>query len=255
MLIRVIGPSLSGAPFNVQGALADPRLELYAANQPNPVLTNDNWANQQGGAAQVTAIQQATQRIGAFTLNQNSLDAVVLTTLPPGSYTVQAKGPATNPNASGVVLIEAYDVTPNATAPGKAMNVSTRGTVGTGTNILIAGFVVNGGVSRRVLIRGVGPTLTRFGLAANTVLADPQLTLVNQDTGKTIATNDDWATGDDNGVAIANASVAAGAFALTNGSKDAAMLVMLSPGAYTVQLSGVNNGTGIGIVEVYDVDP
>jgi hypothetical protein len=255
MLIRVIGPSLSGAPFNVQGTLADPRLELYAGSAATPVLTNDNWANQQGGAAQVTAIQQATTRAGAFTLNQNSLDAVVLATLPPGNYTVQAKGPATNPNASGVVLIEAYDVTPNANAPGKAMNVSTRGTVGTGSNILIAGFVVNGGVSRRVLIRGVGPTLTRFGLAANTVLADPQLTLINQDTGKTIATNDDWASSDDTAAIIASASNAAGAFALNNGSKDAAMIVMLAPGAYTVQLSGVNNGQGIAIVEVYDVDP
>jgi hypothetical protein len=254
MLIRVIGPTLAAAPFNVQGALADPRLELYAANAATPALQNDNWANQQGGAQQVTAIQQAMTRAGAFTLNQNSLDAVVLATLPPGSYTVQAKGPANNPNATGVVLIEAYDVTPNAAAPGKAMNVSTRGTVGTGTNILIAGFVVDGAVSRRVLIRGVGPTLTRFGLAANTVLADPRLTLINQNTGATIATNDDWAVTDDAGV-IAAAASAAGAFALNNGSKDAAMIVMLAPGNYTVQLAGVNNGTGIAIVEVYDVDP
>ena len=97
-------------------------------------------------------------------------------------------------------------------------------------------------------------TAARFGLAANTVLADPQLTLINQDTGRTVATNDDWSTGTD-AAAIADASTAAGAFSLTSGSKDAAMLVMLPPGAYTVQLSGVSNGQGIAIVEVYDVDP
>ena len=254
MMIRVIGPSLAGEPFNVQGVLADPRLEVYVGGATTSSLTNDNWATQAGGAAQVTAIQQATTRAGAFALATNAADAVVLATLPPGSYTVQAKAASTSSNATGVVLIEVYDVTPSATAPGKAANVSTRGTVGTGGNILIAGFVVNGGVSRRMLIRGVGPTLTRFGLAADTVLADPQLTLINQETGRTIATNDDWAAGDD-AAAIAAASNAAGAFALTNGSKDAAMLVMLAPGTYTVQLSGVNNGQGVGIVEVYDVDP
>jgi hypothetical protein len=149
-------------------------------------------------------------------------------------------------------LIEVYDVTANAAAPGKAANVSTRGNVGTGTNVLIAGFVVNGTATRRVLIRGAGPTLANLGVPG--VLADPQLTLVQQSSGQTIRTNNDWATGDDAAV-IAQAATAAGAFPFANGSRDAAMIVMLPPGAYTVQLSGVNNGTGVGIVEVYDVDP
>jgi hypothetical protein len=149
-------------------------------------------------------------------------------------------------------LIEVYDVTANAAAAGKAANVSTRGSVGTGTNVLIAGFVVNGAATRRVLVRGAGPTLANLGVPG--VLADPQITLVEQSSGRTIRTNDDWATGDDAAV-IAQASTAAGAFPFANGSKDAAMIVMLPPGAYTVQLSGVGNGTGIGIVEVYDVDP
>jgi hypothetical protein len=252
MLIRVIGPRLSAAPFNVTGALADPRLEVYSGSNPTPVLTNDNWGTQTAGATQVNAIVQATNRAGAFALQNNSADAVVLATLPPGQYTVQAKAPANNPSATGVVLIEVYDVTPSATAAGKATNVSTRGLVGTGANVLIAGFVVNGEVSRRVLIRGVGPTLTRFGVSG--VLADPQLKLVDQASGATIKTNNDWASGSDAAI-IASASTAAGAFALANGSKDAAMIVMLPPGQYTAQLSGVNNTTGVGIVEVYDVDP
>jgi hypothetical protein len=252
MLIRVVGPRLATAPFNVTGVLANPRLEVYSGNNPNPVLQNDDWGTQAGGAQQVTAIQQATNRAGAFALQQGSADAVVLATLPPGPYTVQAKGPANAPNASGVVLIEVYDVTANAAAPGRAANVSTRGAVGTGSNIIIAGFVVNGTASRRVLVRGVGPTLARFGVQG--VLADPQITLLDQATGATLRSNNDWATGEDAAI-IAAASTAAGAFPLASGSLDAALLLMLPPGPYTVQLSGVNNGTGVGIVEVYDVDP
>ena len=201
----------------------------------------------------MTAIQQATTRVGTFALAPNSQDAVVFATLPAGNYTVQASG--ANPAASGVVLIEVYDATlaaTTATSP-RASNVATRGEVGTGANVLIAGFVINGTASRRMLLRGVGPTLTRFGLGQNAVLADPLLTLKDA-AGVTLRTNDDWSTGGDAAV-IAAAAVSGGAFALANGSKDAAMIIMLPPGAYTVQLSGVGNTTGIGIVEVYDIDP
>lgn len=253
MLIRVIGPTLTGAPFNLAGALANPRLEVYTGNNQTPVLVNDDWGQQTGGQQQVTAIQQAVQRAGAFNFaGPNSADAAVLVTLPPGTYTVQAKGPLANLAATGIVLIEVYDVTQGAAAGPKAANVSTRGNVGTGANALIAGFVVNGAVSRRILIRGVGPTLANFGVPG--VLADPQITLTNQVTGQVLATNDNWASGVEAPI-IAQASVAAGAFPLANGSRDSAMIVMLPPGAYTVTLSGVNNGTGVGIVEVYDVDP
>lgn len=252
MLIRVVGPTLS--QLGVSGFLNNPRLELYNSTSPTPIQQNDNWASQTGGAIAVQAIQQATNRAGAFNLPNNSNDAVILATLTPGNYTVQAKGPVANPDASGVVLVEVYDVTLGAAAGPKAANVSTRGEVGTGGNILIAGFVVNGGVSRRMLIRGVGPTLRAFGLGPNAILTDPTLTLIEQSSGRTIATNDDWAAGEDAAI-IASAATAAGAFPLANGSKDSALIVMLPPGAYTVQLRGVNNTTGIGIVEVYDVDP
>jgi hypothetical protein len=247
MLIRVIGPSLA----NVAGALADPRLEVYsAANRNTPLLINDNWGTQTGGAAAVAAIQQASQRGGAFALSPGSLDAVVLATLTPGLYTVQAKAPP-NVTTPGVVLIEAYDVTPNVTlATPKPVNVSTRGPVGTGANIMIAGFVIDGAASRRLLIRGAGPTLAQFGVQG--VLADPQLELFSGATS--LAKNDDWAGGDD-AAQIAASSTAAGAFPLGNGSKDSAMLLMLAPGAYTVHLGGVNSTSGVALVEVYDVDP
>ncbi|MDO8539541.1 MAG: Ig-like domain-containing protein [Opitutaceae bacterium] len=251
ILVRVVGPRLGAAPFNVSGFLADPRLELYRGTSQTPIATNDNWGTQAAGTT-AAQIQQAANRVGAFALNNNSADAAILVTLQPGPYTVQAKGP--NANSSGVVLIEVYDATQGGPAASKVENVSTRGVVGAGNNILIGGFVVNGEASRRLLIRGAGPTLQAFGLPANSLLSNPQLTLVSQESGATIATNDDWASGSDAGI-IAAAANAAGAFPLANGSRDAAMLVMLPPGAYTVQLSGVGGATGIGIVEVYDVDP
>ncbi len=251
MLIRVVGPSL--AAQGVAGTLADPRLEIYSGSNPSPVLTNDNWGTQTGGNAAVTALQQAMTRANAFPLSgANSLDAAVLTTLLPGPYSVQAK--STVAGASGAVIIEVYDVTAGGVAGPKAANVSTRGDVGAGNNIMTAGFFIGGEVSRRLLIRGVGPTLSRFNLPANVLLADPKITLFNQATGKAIGSNDNWSSSDDAGI-IAAAAVSGGAFPLANGSLDSAMLVMLPPGSYSVQMSGVGNTTGIGIVEVYDVDP
>ena len=248
MLIRVVGPSL--AALGITGFLPNPNLEVLNSAGVS-VQTNDNWGTQTGGATAVTAITQATARLGAFALPANSLDAVVLATLNPGSYTVQARGAGAT---TGVAIIEVYDAS-TTLAGAKAVNVSTRANVGTGENILIAGFVVNGTVSRRVLIRGVGPTLRNFGLPANAVLSDPQLKLLDS-SGKTLATNDDWAAGAD-APFIAAAATAAGAFPLANGAKDSSILIMLAPGAYTAQLSGIGttNNTGIGLIEVYDVDP
>ena len=248
MLIRVVGPSLAG--LGISGFLPNPNLTVVNSAGV-AVQTNDNWGTQTGGAAAVTAIQQATARVGAFALPANSLDAVVLATLNPGGYTVQAAGAGVT---TGVAIIEVYDASAALTGP-KAVNVSTRANVGTGENILIAGFVVNGTVSRRVLIRGIGPTLRNFGLPPNGVLADPQLKLLDA-AGSTVATNDDWSAGPE-APFISAAAAAAGAFPLGTGSKDASLLVMLAPGAYTAQLSGVGttNNTGIGLIEVYDVDP
>lgn len=251
MLIRVSGPAL--AAQGLTGTLADPRLEVYDGTG-KLVLSNDNWGTQATGPANaqaVTQVQQAAQRVGAFDFPANSNDAALLATLPPGNYTVMAKGPAAT--SSGVVLLEVYDATPGvaaATNP-RAVNVSTRGQVATGSGVMIAGFVINGAASRRVLIRGVGPSLARFGVTG--ILADPTITL-NDANGNAIKTNDDWGNADDP-AAVAAAAATGGAFPLNAGSKDAAMLVMLAPGNYTVVMSGTGNTTGIGLVEVYDVDP
>lgn len=251
MLIRVIGPTLAGQ--GITGFLADPNLTLL--NSAGAVVqTNEDWGTQVGGAAAVTAIQQATTRLRTFPLPANSRDAVVLATLNPGSYTVQARGAG---NATGVAIVEVYDASIALTGP-KAIGVSTRTNVGSGENVLIAGFAVTGTVTRRVLIRGIGPTLRIFpGIATNSVLNDPQLTLFDATPQRRIlATNDNWASGED-AAFIAAATAGAGVFPLANGSLDSAIIIMLPPGSYTAQLSGVGttNNTGIGLIEVYDVDP
>jgi hypothetical protein len=126
-------------------------------------------------------------------------------------------------------------------------NVSTRGFVGTGANALVPGFVIGGGGPLQLLIRAVGPGLAPFGVTG--VLADPQITVVSQGGGTSIAANDNWG-GD---TTLRSAFAAAGAFGLALDSRDAAVLVRLPPGGYTVVVSGVGNTTGTALVEIYDV--
>ena len=130
---------------------------------------------------------------------------------------------------------------------GRIVNIATRGQVGTGASLLIGGFVVEEG-SRRVLIRGVGPTLGGFGVSGT--LADPVISLFKSGETTALATNDNW--GDASNAADISATAASsGAFALGAGSADAAILMTLEAGAYTVQVSGKNDTTGLAIVEVY----
>jgi hypothetical protein len=119
--------------------------------------------------------------------------------------------------------------------------------VRTGDGILIDGFIVSGNAPKKVLIRGVGPALAAYGL--NNLLANPMLRLFQGNT--MIASNDDWGTGD--ATTIATVSSQIGAFALTANSKDSVLLLTLLPGLYTAQLSGADGGSGIGLLEVYEV--
>lgn len=236
VLVRAIGPSLTA--FGVGGALADPQLEIYSGS--SIVATNNNW----GGGLPII---DASNRVGAFPLPQNSLDAVLVLTLSPGSYTAQVRGVA---NATGVALVELYDVdslTPFS--PQKVMNVASRGVVGTGQAQLIAGFVVSGNTSKKILVRAVGPTLSAFGVEG--ALADPVLTITRSD-GRAVRENDNWETGNDP-MLIDAATERVRAFALGAGSRDAALLIQLPPGSYTAQVTGAGNTTGVALVEVYEV--
>lgn len=249
VLLRAAGPTLGGAPFNVPGVLADPRLEVFSG--PNKIAENDNWGTPVGGATPVTTTTFAS--VGAFAFGANSRDAALLVTLEPGSYTVQVSGVN---NTTGVAIVEAYEASPGG---GKLVNLSARAQVGTSSNILIPGIVISPGAgTRRLLIRAAGPALSPLGVTGS--LADPQIVVTNAAGTPTFtSTNDNWATPDNNAALPADvlsaAFLQAGAFTFAPTSRDAAVMVDLPPGSYTIQTSGVNNTTGVGLVEVYDLTP
>jgi hypothetical protein len=153
--------------------------------------------------------------------------------------------------ATGTTLIETYDMESVQTNQSKLIAISSRGVVGNGQNIIIPGVSVGGSSSRILLIRAVGPTLGAFGVPGT--LANPTIQVIQSvnETDTTVATNDDWGQAV-NAAAIRTTAASSGAFALGDTSKDACMLIDLEPGAYTAQVSGVNNTTGVAIVEVYE---
>jgi hypothetical protein len=172
----------------------------------------------------------------------------LLVTLPPGAYTAQTAGVS---NTTGVALVEIYDAdaADNAAAGApRLINTAIRAQVGTGANVLIPGLVVSEGAAKTVLIRAVGPGLSAFGLGG--LLAQPVLTLFAG--SEAFVTNSGWNNAP-NATEIRDTASRVGAFALANGSRDSALLVSLSPGAYTVQVSGANGTSGVALVEVYDV--
>lgn len=234
LLLRAIGPTL--ASFGVSGFLADPRLELRSGS--TLLAANDDWGTPSTGTS--AALASASAASGAFALPAGSLDAALLQALPAGSYTAQVAGAS----GTGLALAELYDS--SSRSSGRLVNVSTRAQVGTGSDILIAGFTLSGNVPKQVLIRAIGPTLgTAFGVTGS--LANPRLDLYR---GSALQqSNDDWG----GTPALAATFSAVGAFALSGGSRDSALLATLTPGSYTVQVSGVSNTTGVALVEVYEV--
>lgn len=237
VLIRAVGPGL--ASFGVTGLLGNPRLRLF--REGTAIAENDDWAL--GGFA--TQIADAAVRIGAFGLVPTSHDAAVLTRLEPGAYTAQVSGDGAT---AGVALVEVYDTAGAAAGAPKLVNLSTRGEVGRGGDILIVGLVVGGTAAKKVMIRGIGPGLAAFGVTD--ALTDPRLQLYQGAT--LLRENDNWSEAIDVAAVVSTAETV-GAFALAPGSKDAALVFYLAPGSYTAQVSGVGNATGIGLVEAYEV--
>ncbi len=231
LLVRGIGPAL--ASFGIGGFLGDPNLTIYRGSQV--ISDNDNW----GGAPALIA---AFSAVGAFPLAPASLDAAVMGSFSVGSYSVQVEGRG---SASGVALAEIYEAPGGSEAAGaRLINVSARAAVGTGADVLIAGFAIAGPSSRSVIIRAVGPTLAAFGV--NGALEDPTLRIFAN--GVVIAANDNW----NREPALTAAFSAVGAFPLSS-SRDAALLITLPPGSYSAQVAGVGETTGVALVEVYEV--
>lgn len=237
VLVRAIGPSLEG--FGVSGALSAARLEVFRGDAR--VASGDDW----GRALDAAAIAAAAERVGAFPLSAGSRDAALLLTLTPGAYTAIVTGQG---GSAGVSLVEAYDATANPGGAQRIINVSTRALAGAGDATLIAGFVIRGVVPKRVLVRGVGPALGMFGVTGT--LARPRVAIYSGET--LLAENTGWSTSVDAAL-VAQASAAVGAFALAADSADAALIINLSPGTYTAQVSGLAGTTGDALIELYEV--
>ena len=224
LLLRAIKPS-----FGFPDPLFDPVLELHG---PGAVvtITNDNWRDDPAQEAAIinTGIPPA-----------NDLEAAIDTTLDPGTYTAVVRGQS---NTSGVALVEVYDL--SQAVPAKLANVSTRALVGTGNDIVIAGFILGGHTGNdRIIVRGIGPSLTATGVS--NALADPALELRDSN-GELLVTNNNWQENP-----AQAAELTAAGLAPTN-NLESGLTAVLPPGLYTALLAGQNNGTGIGLVEVYD---
>ena len=236
LLFRGSGPAL--VPFEVPGTLPDPQIQLFSGS--SVLGTDDGWAGN-------TQIADVAASVGAFSWpSASSHDSALLEALGPGPFTVQVAGQGGD---SGVALAEVYDATPRRAytpASPRLINVSARVAVGTGGDILIAGFAIGGTTSRTVLIRASGPALIPFGVGGT--LPDPMLSLYSGST--MLVSNSGWG-GDP--VISATASLV-GAFSWgAAASNDSAILVTLPPGPYTAQVSGAGGDTGVALVEVYEV--
>ncbi|HEY1793478.1 MAG TPA: putative Ig domain-containing protein [Opitutaceae bacterium] len=242
VLIRASGPAL--AAFDLTGFLPDPGLQLYDITGGSVLVASDaGWAGS-------SAVASASAAVGAFAwTNAASSDSALLENLPPGSYTANISGAS---NDTGVALAEVYDTTPDdgiSDAHPQLVNISARVNVGTGGNVLIAGFVIGGSTSETVLIRGAGPALAQFGVPG--LLPDPELQLFrsNPDGTSTLVAADTGWGGDPR---IASAAQTAGAFSWgSSATPDSAVLATLPPGNYTAQVSGASGDTGVALVEVY----
>jgi uncharacterized repeat protein (TIGR03806 family) len=243
ILVRAVGPGL--AAFGVGGTLGSTVLTLFNDKQ-QPIASNTRW----NSGSNPAELRSVAQRVGAFALSEDSADSALLITLPPGAYTAQTAGAN---NATGVALVEIYDADAVASAGANAprlINTAVRAQVGTGANVLIPGLVVSEGAAKTVLIRAVGPGIAGAPFNVTGTVTQPVVTLFAG--SEAFLTNAGWANGA-NAAEIRATAARVGAFPLPEGSRDSALLVSLSPGSYTVQVSGANNTSGVALVEVYEV--
>jgi sugar lactone lactonase YvrE len=232
LLIRADGPTLGS--FGVTGVLANPQITLF--NSASAAIGTDTaW----GGSA---ALANVFASVGAFALPPASADSALFLPLPAGANTVLVGGVN---GTSGIALAELYDAD-GGNPPTQLTNVSARAFSGTGSAILTAGFVIGGSGTETLLIRGIGPGLTQFGVGG--VLGSPQVLLFDS-TGTQIGSNTGWG----GTPALVAAFAQVGAFSLPAGSADSAMIVTLPSGLYTVEVAGTNSSTGVALIEVYEI--
>jgi hypothetical protein len=227
VILRAIGPSLVAS--GIAGALSNPTMELHNSTGAL-IASNDNWQES----------AQAAQIASSGIPPANSMESAIIATLAPGSYTAIVRGVN---NTTGIALIEGYEVGAGAA---KLVNISTRGYVATGDGVLIGGFIVQGSTAKKVLIRANGPSLGIGPGAISHVLANPFLELRNS-AGNLVSSNDNW------GSSSSAAQIAATGIPPTR-AEESAIVTTLAPGSYSAIVRGVNNTTGVALVELYDLD-
>jgi hypothetical protein len=220
VMLRAIGPSLTLA-----GALSDPTLELRDGSGAL-VASNDNWMD----------ASNKQEIVDTTIAPENDLESAILVTLDPGLYTAIMRGVN---NTTGIGLVEAYDI--DSTADSELANISTRGLVETGENVMIGGFILLGPSTEEVLVRAIGPSLPLVGK-----MADPTLELFDNN-GVRLASNDDWRD-------TQEADITATGLAPSNDA-ESAILKTLAPSLYTAVVRGAAGTTGVALVEVYNLGP
>ncbi|MGZ5004379.1 MAG: hypothetical protein ACXWG7_02415, partial [Chthoniobacterales bacterium] len=236
VLIRSRGPSLSA--FGIANPLANPQLELH--DETITIANNNDWGSTISGG--IITADQSVDIANSGLKPDSTLEPAIIATLASGSYTAIVKD---ENGGTGVGTVEVYQLD----SIGHLANISTRGFVQTGDNVMIGGFII---VDQplRVFIRAKGPSLGAFGIP--NPLANPQIEL--HDANNIIATNDDWQTTQIGGVITSDQSSQIQSNILKPGNAlESAMIVTLQPGNYTVIVRGVSSGTGVGTVEVYSL--
>jgi hypothetical protein len=243
VIIRAIGPELTR--FGVPNVLADPTLELHDSTGAI-IASNDSWLHTIIGGI-ITSDQVRDIRSSGHA-PRDARESAIIAELPAGNYTAIVRGVN---DTMGVALVEAYDLSPDSNSI--LGNVSTRSFVQIGDNVMIGGFIVQGTQPKRVILRAIGPELTQLGVP--NVLANPTLEL-HDGTGALIASNDNWRQTIIGGIIHQNQvrDIIASGLAPTDG-RESAIIAELPAGNYTAIVRGVNNTTGVALVEVYDLDP
>lgn len=230
VVIRGLGPSLVSAGIDAEDVLDDPKLELRGSGGAL-ILSNDNWKES----------PQRSQIEGTIFEPSDDREAVIYTTLTPGSYTAIVSGVG---QTTGVGLVEIYDR--DAAVASDLANISTRGFVRTGNEVMIGGFTLGGtSTPARIAVRALGPSLATAGLSD--VLADPTLTLRNAD-GTIMVSNDNWQ--DDPAMA---SELTANGLALPDPKESGIFASIAPPGQFTAIVEGKDGGIGIALVEIYDL--
>ena len=220
VVLRAMGPSL--AHDGITGLLSDPLLQLFDSAGVL-VESNDNSITSDNSASPLKP--------------DNSTESLLTAILPPGNYTAIVSGVG---SSQGIALFELYDLDP---ANSRVGNISTRGEAGTGTDIIIGGFIVGGTEATRTVVRALGPSLSSLGVSG--ALPDPRLELHDSD-GTLLFSNDNWQS-------TQQQEISATGLAPSN-PRESAILATLQPGNYTALVSGAGTTTGVALVEVYDLD-